>query len=91
MTLEEIIEACAESAHEAWLEEKTRRLRALLDASGIHPGRRLSWPSETGEEQLVPWAVLSEPVREFDRIVVGAIIATMVEKNVIALRPEPGS
>jgi hypothetical protein len=75
VTREEIIEACAEAAHDAWFVEKSHR---LLEHK-LPP----SWPSETGEEQLVPWEMLSEPVREFDRIVVGAIIDAMEEKGVV--------
>lgn len=78
MTKAEIVEACAEAAHEAWLHEKIARLQALPHQPGA-----LSWPSETGEEQLVTWIVLSESVREFDRIVVGAIVDVMIERGVL--------
>jgi hypothetical protein len=74
---EEIIEACSEAAHDAWLAEKTERLRRLWTVGGVPVERQLSWPSETGEEQLVPWSELSEPVRDFDRIVVSAIYDMM--------------
>lgn len=76
MTREEVIEACAEAAHEAWLREKRLRLQNLRPAVRVEA---LSWPSETGEEQLVPWAELSEGVRDFDRIVVRAIMGLIEE------------
>lgn len=75
MSRQEIVEACAEAAHDAWYSEEARRLLAAF----MPP----SWPSETGEEQLVPWAELSEPVRDFDRVVVGAIYDTLVEKGLV--------
>lgn len=77
MTREETIEAFAEAAHEAWLVEKMRRLRAITD------DRPLTWPSETGEEQLISWRDLSESVRDFDRIVVGAIYDVMSREGLI--------
>lgn len=85
-TKQEIIEACAEAAHEAWLEEKTNRLKSR-DPLGKKYGyiSKLSWPSETGEEQLVHWDVLSESVREFDRIVVGAIVDVMVARRILEI------
>jgi hypothetical protein len=61
-----ITDAMAAAAHDAWYAEKARRLAAA--------GLPASWPSETGEEQLVPWANLSESVREFDRIVISAAL-----------------
>jgi hypothetical protein len=81
----DLIEACSRAAHEAWLDEKTRRIRQLQseDLSAGRSPRRLSWPSETGEEQLVPWDSLSEPVRDFDRIVVGAIVAVMDQRRLL--------
>lgn len=75
MDRHEIIEAFAEAAHEAWLSEKLSRLAEISAPE--------TWLSETGEEQLVPWAVLSEPVRDFDRIVVGAIYDVMVERGIV--------
>lgn len=64
------LDRLAEAAHDAWYAEKSRRLAEL---------GRSTWPSETGEEQLVPWSQLSEPVREFDRIVVRAILAVVAK------------
>lgn len=55
------VEQLAEAAHEAWMAEKRRR--------GV-----TSWPNEHGFEQMVPYAELSEDVKEFDRIVVRAIV-----------------
>lgn len=66
MTRDDVIEACSEAAHDAWFEEKVRRMMNLR--------LPLTWLSETGEEQLLRWERLSEPVRDFDRIVVGAIL-----------------
>lgn len=74
MTREEIIDAFAEAAHEAWLDEKRRRLLRV---------GATTWPSETGEEQLVHWDVLSESVRDFDRIVVSAIYDVMKREGLV--------
>jgi hypothetical protein len=80
-TRQEIVNACAEAAHEAWLAEKQHRLENL----GI-----TSWPSEDGVEQLVHWDVLGESIREFDRIVVGSIVDTMAEKGLVNLDGDDG-
>lgn len=76
----ELLDRCAEAAHDAWLAEKVKRLEAVT-----HGGTtgRISWPSETGEEQLLPWSQLSEPVREFDRIVVAAIIGVLLDEEAL--------
>jgi hypothetical protein len=63
----------AAAAHDAWYVEKVKRL-AARQVTWAMMEQPLTWPSETGEEQLVPWSELSEPVREFDRIVVLAIL-----------------
>lgn len=60
----------AEAAHNEWLREKRRR--------GV-----TTWPNEHGVEQMVPWDELGEDVREFDRIVVGAIVGVMVEEGML--------
>lgn len=58
------VEALAAAAHDAWMAEKRRR--------GVS-----SWPNERGVEQLVPYADLDESIREFDRIVVRAILGAL--------------
>lgn len=60
------IEMLAEAAHNEWMAEKQRR--------GV-----TSWPNERGFEQMVPYHELSEDVKEFDRIVVRAMI-DVIEK-----------
>lgn len=65
------IDVYAKAAHEAWLAEKVRRLREMT------PEGPISWPNEHGVEQLVTWDELGEDVREFDRIVVQAIMDQM--------------
>lgn len=60
----EYIERLAAAAHDAWLAEKRRR--------GVG-----SWPNERGFEQMVPYAELPEDVREFDRIVVRAMLGAL--------------
>lgn len=75
------IDEAAKAAHEAWYAEKVRRIREL------NPYLRdydLTWKSEAGEEQLVPWDMLSEPVREFDRIVVRAMAPVLLAKVIEA-------
>jgi len=54
-------ESLVEAAHNAWLREKQSR--------GV-----TSWPNEHGVEQMVPYSELGEDVREFDRVVVRAIL-----------------
>lgn len=58
------IEPLAESAHNEWLAEKKRR--------GC-----TSWPNERGFEQMVPYDQLEEDVKEFDRVVVRAMLNRM--------------
>jgi len=70
MTKAELIDRFAEAAHEAWFAEKSRR--------GV-----TSWPNENGVEQMVHWDQLGEDVRDFDRVVVGAIWDVMVEEGAI--------
>lgn len=69
-TLNELSEQFAEAAHEAWFAEKQRR--------GV-----TSWPNEHGVEQMVPWAELGEDVRDFDRVVVGAIVGVMLREEIL--------
>lgn len=76
----ELLDECAKAAHEAWMAEKVKRLEAL--------GLPQTWLAENGDEQLVHWDMLSEPIRDFDRIVVGAIMETMTEKGLVG--PQPG-
>jgi hypothetical protein len=59
-TKAELLEQCAEAAHNAWMAEKMRR--------GV-----TTWPNELGDEQLRPYDELAESVKEFDRIVIGGI------------------
>jgi hypothetical protein len=63
-----VIEACAHFAHDEWMREKMRR--------GV-----VTWPNEAGIEQLVPYEFLNESIRDFDRIVVGAIIDELVRRG----------
>jgi hypothetical protein len=67
VTRAELVEACSEAAHDAWMAEKIRR--------GVR-----SWPNEDGIEQLVAYAELSEPIKDFDRIVVGNIMDVLLKK-----------
>lgn len=59
---EGLVQAMAESAHEAWMEAQRRE--------GVS-SRKAEW----GEEFMVPFAVLSERGREFDRVIMRAILA----------------
>ena len=80
MKKSDVINDCAKAAHDEWFVEKWDRLKTL--------GLPMSWPSEAGEEQLVPWWQLSEPVREFDRIVVRAILDELERKGVVEFEVE---
>lgn len=59
-----LLEECSEAAHNEWLAEKRRR--------GV-----TTWPNERGFEQMVPYAECPEDVKEFDRIVIGAIMGIL--------------
>lgn len=63
-----LLERCAEAAHNEWMAEKQRR--------GV-----TTWPNEDGIEQMVPYHELSEEIKDFDRIVVGAIIRVLENHN----------
>lgn len=65
-----LLEECAEAIHNEWMAEKLRR--------GV-----TSCPNELGFEQLVPYDQLSDNVKEFDRIVVGAIMRVLHSKGLI--------
>lgn len=65
---EDVLEICAEAAHNEWMREKIRR--------GVS-----SWPNERGFEQLVLYKYLDEDVKDFDRIVVKAIIEVLEGYN----------
>jgi hypothetical protein len=58
------IEEMAKAAHDAWLAEKRRR--------GV-----VSWPNERGFEQMVPYSECPEDVKDFDRVVVSAIVKVL--------------
>lgn len=66
--LAQLLEECAEAAHNKWLAEKRRR--------GV-----TTWPNERGFEQMVPYDQCPEDVKEFDRVVVGAIMGVLVKKG----------
>jgi hypothetical protein len=66
----EQIEACSRAAHEAWMAEKASR--------GVK-----TWPNEHGVEQMVHWDQLAEDVREFDRVVVRAVLKAMRDKGLL--------
>jgi hypothetical protein len=59
---EELVDALAEAAHEAWIQG--------CIVYGIK-SRKSAW----GEEFMVEWEQLSDPGREFDRIVLRGILA----------------
>lgn len=67
-----LLEQCSEAAHNEWLAEKKRR--------GVS-----TWPNERGFEQMVPYADCPEDVKEFDRIVVGAIMRVLKAKGLAQL------
>jgi hypothetical protein len=58
------LEAVAEKVHEAWMQTK--------QAQGV-----TSRQSETGEELMVPYAQLSEPAKELDRMTVRTVYAAI--------------
>ncbi|MFD2721497.1 RyR domain-containing protein [Hymenobacter monticola] len=58
------LELVAEKVHEAWM--KTKRDQGVTT--------RLS---ETGEELMVPYAQLSEPAKELDRMTVRTVYAAI--------------
>lgn len=78
MNEEQIVQEMAESAHEAWLEG--------CIAMGI-TSRKAEW----GEEFMVPWAELSERGREFDRIIMRAILRKFAEMSMTVVPLDPSS
>lgn len=58
------IEIVAAEVHQAWIDAKL--------AQGIS-----SRPAATGEEQMVPYTQLSEPLKELDRATVRAVYAAI--------------
>ena len=71
------VEAVAAAVHEAWMEAKR--------AQGV-----TSRPSEWGEEQMVPYADLSERAKELDRATVRSVYAAIRAARPIAT-PEGGN
>ena len=61
MKTKQIVETMAESAHEAWM--KAQKTYGVTS-------RKAEW----GEEFMVPYSELSEKGREFDRIIMRAIL-----------------
>ena len=64
-----IIEAAAERTHEAWMAEKLR----------LNPDLK-SWPDARGIEQLAHWDDLDEQIRNFDRVVVAAVLDVVLQE-----------
>ena len=60
----DLVEAVSAKVHEAWMNTKR--------AQGI-----TSRPSEWGEEQMVPYAELSERAKDLDRGTVCAVLAAL--------------
>ena len=61
MNKKHLVQAMAESAHQAWMEAQTKE--------GV-TSRKAEW----GEEFMVPFDYLSERGREFDRVIMRAIL-----------------
>jgi hypothetical protein len=64
MTTEEIVNAMAESAHNAWWQ-------TYIDLG--YTSRKAAW----GEEFMVPFEQLSEQGKEFDRMIMRAILGRL--------------
>ena len=69
------VEAMAESAHDAWM--------AAYLALG-YQSRKAAW----GEEFMVPFADLSEQGKEFDRIIMRAILTALDRQGFAVVRKE---
>jgi hypothetical protein len=74
---ETVVEAMAESAHQAWME--------AYQALG-YQSRKALW----GEEFMVPFADLSAQGQEFDRVIMRAILAAL-ERQGFAVVPKGAS
>jgi hypothetical protein len=72
MKTEELVEAMAESAHNSWW--------GTYKALG-YTSRKAAW----GEEFMVPFEELSEQGKEFDRMIMRAILGTFAEHNLIVV------
>lgn len=75
MDNEALVEAMAESAHEAWRE--AQREQGVIS-------RKAVW----GEEFMVPFAELSERGKEFDRVIMRGILKAFGEQRYLVL-PDP--
>jgi hypothetical protein len=75
VTRSEIIELCAEAVHDRWVETKR--------AQGI-----TSRPSETGIEQIAPYATLPEHIKDLDRASVGAVVNVLVAYDLLIVDDE---
>ena len=72
-TTSEIVEAMAKSAHDAWM--RAQRLEGTTS-------RLAAW----GEEFMVPYSMLSERGREFDRVIMRAILKAFDKLNMRVVR-----
>jgi RyR domain len=59
-------EQIAERVHDAWI--RTKQTQGVT-----------SWLSDTGEEQMVPYAKLSERAKDLDRASVRAVLEAIVD------------
>lgn len=69
---EEIVEIMARPAHEAWMKAQT--------LEGVN-SRKAEW----GEEFMVPWEQLSERGREFDRVIMRAILEAFDKNGLVVV------
>lgn len=70
LTREAIVELCAEAVHDKWVE--TKRSQGIT-----------SRPSESGVEQMVPYAELPEPLKDLDRGSVTAVVDVLVSRGLL--------
>lgn len=75
MTREELVEAMAESAHNSWW-ETYKRLG--------YTSRKAAW----GEEFMVPYEQLSEQGKEFDRMIMRAILSRFDLEGFVVISAE---
>lgn len=71
-TRAELIELCAESVHDKWVETKR--------AQGV-----TSRPAEDGTEQMAPYADLPEHIKDLDRGSVEAVVDALVERGLLVV------
>lgn len=74
--MDDLVESIAEAAHAGWMEAKQAR--------GIESRR-----SESGEELMVPYGLLSEAAKDLDRTAVRSVLDALARARYRLVRWDP--